>query len=201
MGSPAIVVFDLDAASFQAVQKAFFNERIEVLWASTLDPEQLDSVNCSILLYAVHTNEDYELAYEMNRRFEDAVMFLLADQHFYDAFEARNAGAVGAFFKPLHISRIYERIVELLPEFTAEHDAGVLDSLYVPNAAGRRAKVVSFLPTSPVQDDLEAIVADLLPLVVQQVLTIQLSTSTEIKSVLQTEIRNILQQQGIDFKD
>ena len=41
-------------------------------------------------------------------------MFLLGEQHLYDAFEARNVGAVGAFFKPLHLSRIYERIVELL---------------------------------------------------------------------------------------
>ena len=201
MNSTAIVVFDHDPTSFQMVQKAFFHEHIKVFWASTFAPEQLNSIDCSIILYAVHTNEDYEQAFEMNRRFDDAVMFLLAEQHFYDAFEARNAGAVGAFFKPLHVSRIYERIVELLPAFTMDHDAGMLDSLYIPKASGRRAKVVSFLPTSPVQDDLEAIVADLLPLVVQQVLTIQLSTSTEIKSVLQTEIRNILQQQGIDLKD
>lgn len=201
MTSPAIVVFDLDSNSFQTVQKAFFNHSVEVIWASTLDREQLNSINCSILLYAVQTSEDYERAYEMNRVFEDAIMFLIAEQHSYDAFEARNIGAVGAFFKPLHISRIYERIVELLPEGTADNETGMLDSLYVPRASGRRAKVVSFLPTSPVQDDLEAIVEDLLPLVVQQVLTIQLSTSTEIQAILQTEIRKILQEQGIQLKD
>ena len=201
MPSPAILVFDIDPTPFQIVQKLFFNDTVDVFWASTLDHEQIKSVDCSIILYAVRTEEDYERAYEMKRKFEDAVMFLLAEQHSYDAFEARNVGAIGAFFKPLHASRIYERIIELLPEGTTENDTGLLDALYVPSASARRAKVVSFLPTSPVQDDLEAIVEDLLPLVVQQVLTIQLSTSTEIKEILQTEIRNILIQQGIQLKD
>ena len=109
--SPAIVVFGLDSNSFPDCPKNLFNHSVEVIWASTLDREQLNSINCSILLYAVQTSEDYERAYEMNRIFEDAIMFLIAEQHSYDAFEARNIGAVGAFFKPLHISRIYERIV------------------------------------------------------------------------------------------
>lgn len=201
MASPAILVFDPDATSFQTVQKSFFNENVEVVWASPLEPKQIGALQCSIILYAVRTTEDYERAYEINRIFEDAVMFLLADQYFYDAFEARNAGAVGAFFKPLHVSRIYERIVELLPNSTIDNGVGTLDSIYIPSRSERRAKVVSFLPTSPVQDDLEAIVEDLLPLVVQQVLTVQLAASTEIKSVLQAEIRNILQEHGIQFKD
>ena len=38
-----IVVFDLDSASFQTVQKAFFNDNVEVIWASTLDREQLST--------------------------------------------------------------------------------------------------------------------------------------------------------------
>ena len=201
MPSPAILVFDHEPTSFQIVQKLFFNDSVHVFWASTLEPVQLNSIDCSILLYAVRNDQDYERAYEMKRKFENAIMFLLAEEHLYDAFEARNVGAIGAFFKPLHASRIYERVVELLPEGAAENDTGLLDALYVPNASARRAKVVSFLPTSPVQDDLEAIVEDLLPLVVQQVLTIQLSTSTEIKEILQTEVRNILIQHGMQLKD
>ena len=35
----------------------------------------------------------------MNRRFENAVMFLLAEEHFYDAFEARNAGCCWRIFQ------------------------------------------------------------------------------------------------------
>ena len=151
MTSPAILVFDPDATSFQTVQKSFFNENVDVVWASPLGPEQVRALQCAIILYAVRTTEDYERAYEINRTFEDAVMFLLADQYFYDAFEARNAGAVGAFFKPLHVSRIYERIVELLPNFSVDNGVGTLDSIYIPSESERRAKVVSFLPTSPVK--------------------------------------------------
>ena len=83
---------------------------------------------------------------------------------------------------------------------TADNDTGMLNSLYVPGLWSPRQGGI-FLPTSPVQDDLEAIVEDLLPLVVQQVLAIQLSTSTEIQSILRKEIRKILQQQGIQLKD
>ena len=186
--------------SYQMVQKVFFNDNVNVVWGTILDSEQLTTIECSIILFSVQQAEDYEQAFEMNRRFENAVMFLLAEQHFYDAFEARNAGAVGAFFKPLHLSRIYDRIVELLPDSTHD-DTGTLDSLYIPAPSERRAKVVSFLPTSPVQDDLEAIVKDLLPLVVQQVLTVQLSTSTDLKHLLQEEIRTVLHQQRIQNKE
>ena len=186
--------------SYQMVQKVFFNDNVNVVWGTILDSEQLTTIECSIILFSVQQAEDYEQAFEMNRRFENAVMFLLGEQHFYDAFEARNAGAVGAFFKPLHLSRIYDRIVELLPDSTHD-DTGTLDSLYIPAPSERRAKVVSFLPTSPVQDDLEAIVKDLLPLVVQQVLTVQLSTSTDLKHLLQEEIRTVLHQQRIQNKE
>ena len=200
MAPPTILIVDSDPNSYQMVQKVFFNDNVEVVWGTILDAEQLDSIECSIILFAVQEAEDYEQAFEMNRRFGNAVMFLLAEQHLYDAFEARNAGAVGAFFKPLHLSRIYERIVELLPDSDFD-DLGVLDSLYVPTTSERRAKVVSFLPTSPIQDDLEAIVQDLLPLVVQQVLTIQLSTSTDLKRILHEEILKVFQQHGIQNKD
>ena len=61
MSSPAILVFDIEPTSFQIVQKLFFNDSIHVFWASTLEPEQLNAVECSILLYAVRTNEDYEI--------------------------------------------------------------------------------------------------------------------------------------------
>ena len=200
MAHPTILIVDTDPKSYQIIQKLFFNDQVSVVWGTILDTEQLNAIECSIILFSVEQVEDYERAFEMNRRFENAVMFLLAEQHFYDAFEARNAGAVGAFFKPLHLSRIYERIVELLPD-ASPNETGILDSLYVPTPSERRAKVVSFLPTSPVQDDLEAIVRDLLPLVVQQVLTVQLSTSTDLKRMLHEEISKVLQQKGIQNKD
>ena len=59
----------------------------------------------------------------------------------------------------------------------------MLDSLYVPTPSGRRAKVVSFLPTSPVQDDLEAIVEDLLPVVVDKSVDDTIINFDEISSV------------------
>ena len=200
MQAPKILIVDSDPRTYQIVQKVFFNDQVDVVWGSILDHEQLDSIECSIILFAVQGADDYEQAFEMNRRFEKSVMFLLAEQESYNAFEARNAGAVGAFFKPLHLSRIYDRIVELLPD-SKNDDAGVLDTLYVPTLSERRAKVVSFLPTSPIQDDLEAIVQDLLPLIVQQVLTVQLSTSTDLKRILHTEISKVLQQQRSQNKD
>ena len=121
--TPTILIVDFDLKSYQMVQKVF-NDNVNVVWGTILDFEQLDTIECSIILFSVQGTEDYERAYEMNRRFENAIMFLLAEQHLYDAFEARNAGAVGAFFKPLHLSRIYDRIVELLPN-SSNDDAGI----------------------------------------------------------------------------
>ena len=189
MFTPAIVIFDADPVTFQQVQRAFLNHNVQILWGDGLELSNLQNFECALLLVAVSAVEDYEKAYEIHRGFPNAAMFLLANQAEYDAFEARNAGAVGSFFKPLNIGRMYDRLVEILPDQDSD---GSLDSLYVPTENVRRAKLVSFMPTSPLQDDLEAIIQDILPVVVEQVLRVQFSAATPLRKLLQEEIASIV---------
>lgn len=189
MSTPAIVIFDEDPVTFQQVQRAFLHQNVQILWGDGLELSNLQNFECALLLVAVSAEEDYEKAYEIHRGFPNAAMFLLANQTEYDAFEARNAGAVGSFFKPLNVGRMYERLVEILPE---QENDGSLDSLYVPTENVRRAKLVSFMPTSPLQDDLEAIIQDILPVVVEQVLRVQFSAATPLRKLLQEEIASIV---------
>lgn len=189
MSDPIIVIFDEDPLSFQQVQRAFLHHDIQVLWGDGLEQSHFQNLECAVLLVSVTVFQDYERAYELHRYFPNAAMFLLSKQDEYDAFEARNAGAVGSFFKPLNIGRIYERLIEILPGQVVD---GSLDSLYIPAENTRRAKLVSFMPTSPLQDDLEAIVQDILPVVVEQVLRVQLSASTPLRNLIQEEIKTLL---------
>lgn len=195
MSRSCILIFDTDPTSYQVLQHAFVSEQVDILWISNISEISMISLTVAIVLCSVHRHEDYEKAYDVHKSFPDAVLFLMAEQDDYDAFEARNAGAVGVFVKPLNLMRVYERLIELLPENGLNSSKGQLDDLFIPGENSRQAKLLSFMPSSPVQDDLEALVEDLLPLVVEQVLRIQLSTSTEVRQQMLGDIRRLIQEE------
>ena len=195
MSRSCILIFDIDPTSYQVLQHAFVSEQTDIRWISKSSEISMVPSNVAIVLYSVQRHEDYEKAYDLHKHFPNAVLFLIAEQNQYDAFEARNAGAVGVFVKPLNLMRVYERLIELLPESGTSPSKGQLDDLFMPGENTRQAKLLSFMPSSPVQDDLEALVEDLLPLVVEQVLRIQLSTSTELRHQILGDIRGLIQEE------
>ena len=195
MSRSCILIFDTDPTSYQVLQHAFVSEQVDILWISNSSEISMVSLNVVIVLCSVHRRDDYEKAYDVHKYFPEAVLFLIAEQNEYDAFEARNIGAVGVFVKPLNLMRVYERLMELLPEGSLNSSKGQLDGLYLPSENARQAKLLSFMPSSPVQDDLEALVEDLLPLVVEQVFRIQLSTSTELRHQMLSDIRGLIKEE------
>ena len=195
MPRSCILIFDTDPTSYQVLQHAFVSEQVDILWISDIADISIVSLNVEIVLCSVHRHDDYEKAYDVHKCFPDAVLFLIAEQNEYDAFEARNVGAVGVFVKPLNLMRVYERLIELLPENSPHSSKGQLDGLFIPGEHSRQAKLLSFMPSSPAQDDLEAIVEDLLPLVVEQVLRIQLSAATEVRQQMLGDIRRLIREE------
>jgi len=196
MSSPCILIIDTDPKTFLLLQTTFQGEQVQLYWVpevSSLRQSLPNHADVGIVLFGVQQALDYETAYEIHHRFDSAVMFILTEQQHYDAFEARNAGAVGTFVKPLNVVHVYQRLIELLPD-TSIDATGQLDKLSMPVGTERQAKLLSFVPSSPVQDDLEALVADLLPVVVEQVLQVQLSVPSPFQKRLQEYIQQAVQE-------
>ncbi len=191
---PLVLVIDEDPQSYHAVRSALGSHSVEVVWFVSSDGLPAFNRKVSIVLYGVSQHTDYEIAYDVHTRFEDAPFFIVADQRLVDAFEARNAGAVGTFVKPLRVVHLHQRLIELLPQQGSEVQ-GQLDDVYSPPSDHRQAKLLSFLPSTPVQDDLEAIVQELLPLVVEQVLRIQLSANTQVRQQLDNVVRELIREE------
>lgn len=195
MSRPCILIIDADPKSFLLLQTTFQGEQVQLYWvpeAAALTHSLPHDADVGIVLFGVEDTLDYEIAFEIHQRFASAVMFILTEQQHYDAFEARNVGAVGTFVKPLNVIHVYQRLIELLPDRSIDA-TGQLDSLSIPMGTERQAKLFSFVPSSPVQDDLEALVADLLPVVVEQVLQVQLSVPSPFQKRLQEYIQQAVQ--------
>ncbi len=196
---PLVLIIDEDPQSYHALQSALGSQSVEVLWSTSPSTLPILSREVSIVLYGVSQHTDYEIAFDVHKRFEQAPFFIVAEQHLVDAFEARNAGAVGTFVKPLRVVHLHKRLIELLPQQVTAVQ-GQLDDVYIPQSHHRQAKLLSFLPSTPVQDDLEALVEELLPLVVEQVLRIQLSAQTQVRRQLQDDIRTLIREELTKMK-
>lgn len=184
-----IVVVDNSPLSFQQVQTSFLYENVEVIWMPKPSMVYGFRATIDVILIDVSNVSDYDIVASIHQKHPSTAIFLLSESEQYDAFEARNAGAIGAFLKPLSAGVIQNRLTELLPGLVPPN----LDDVFVPTQAQQQAQLVSFAISSSHQNDLEAIVEELLPLVVEQVLRLQLAADTPFKQILTTEIRRIVE--------
>ena len=141
-----------------------------------------------VVLMQVDEMADYEQVVSVHRKHPSAALFLLSEPHQYDAFEARNSGAIGAFLKPLSAGVIQNRLTELLPGLVPPN----IEDVFVPNAHQTQAQLVSFAPNHTHQSDLEGIVEELLPMVVEHVLRLQMAAETPFKQQLRMEIQSLI---------
>lgn len=183
-----IIVVDADPLSFQLVQHSFLYDNVDVLWMP--EPAMLYSFRSTVdvVLMQVEESSDYDIVASVHQKHPSAALFLLSDPLHYDAFEARNSGAIGAFLKPLSAGVIQNRLTELLPGLVPPN----IEDVFVPNAHQTQAQLVSFAPNHSHQTDLEGIVEELLPMVVEQVLRLQMAAETPFKQQLRTEIRALI---------
>lgn len=183
-----IIVVDADPLSFQLVQHSFLYDNVDVLWMP--DSSMLYSFRSTVdvVLMHVHEHDDYEDVVSVHRKHPGAALFLLSEPQHYDAFEARNAGAIGAFLKPLSAGVIQNRLTELLPGLVPPN----VEDVFVPNTHQNQAQLISFAPNHSHQDDLEGIVEELLPLVVEQVLRLQMAAETPFKQQMRAEIKALI---------
>ena len=183
-----IVVLDDDPVSYQVVQHCFLYEMVDVLWFKS--SEELISLQqpIDVVLYSISETNDYENAARILVKHPKTILFILSKINDYDAFEARNAGAIGAFIKPLSAGVIQTRLEELLPGLARPS----IDDVFVPTVRGPQSHLVSFTPISPIQTDLESLVEELLPVVVEQVIRVQISSSTPFRNLLRDEIHQVV---------
>ena len=184
-----ILVVDDDPLTFQQVQHSFLYDNVEVVWMPDVSMVYGFRSKIDVMLMAITPVQTYDAVASIHQKHSGAALFVLSEPNEYDAFEARNAGAIGAFMKPLSAGVIQNRLAELLPGLIPPD----LDDVYVPTSAQLQARIVSFAPSSGYQNDMEGIVEELLPLVVEQVLRLQLAADTPFKQLLTNEIKRIVQ--------
>lgn len=189
MAIATILLIDSDPFSYQMVQNCFPNTDVSVFWVREMEQAiGLGLQDVVVILAHVRGEDDYELVADIKHSFPDSVLFVLTAEDAYDFFLARNAGASGAFFTPLSAGVLQSR----LEEFVYTQPKALLDGVYVPSSSEQIAKIISFSHVSPEAEDIEMLVQELLPLVVEQVLRLHLTNNTKIRSVLLDDIRRMV---------
>ena len=186
-----ILVIDEDPITYQILQNCFFSKDVAVHWAKTAQQALSISIEMRVVLCATpFENEDsYELLADIGHRHPNAIMFMLpSSQDQYDAFQSRNAGAVGAFFKPLSFATLESR----LEEFLGIQSLGSLDNVDIPSKSDQVAKLISYQTSSPEIQDIENIVREVLPVVVEKVLRVQLQHNSILREIVEREVQDVL---------
>ena len=189
-----VLVVDNDAHSYRVIQNAFIQDAVQVIWLSFADLAQTGLANIpqvDFLLVGVEAFDDYNRLFDLHQSQPNAIAFLLAKPTAYDAFESRNSGAIGAFMKPLHGHKMYQRLIELMPNLQTK---GVED-VYVPTSSHLDAKIFSFVSNSPIKEDVHSLVEEILPVVTEQLLRIQLLNHTKVREALLVDVRRIVQEE------
>jgi len=194
LSSQTILVVDQDLISYQILQNCFFADKVEVLWAKTKQQAIDVNVEIGVILCAIPLLEDdpYDLVAELGHRHPNAAMFMLPSNYdTYDSFQARNAGALGAFFKPLSFASLESR----LEEFLDVRARAELESVNVPASTEQVAKLISYQTTGPEIEDIESIVKEVLPVVVEKVLRIQLQHNSILREIVEREVQEAIEQE------
>ena len=185
-----ILVVDEDAVTYQLLQNCFAYENdIQIHWVCFARDAFGLQLPVRVVLIAVYDDEDYENIADLKRFFPDAVFFVLCQSMVYDAFLARNVGAIGAFMRPLSAAAIQSR----LEEFLFEHPKPLLEQIFVPTRNEQGAKLISFSPN--VDHDVEQMVREAVPVVVEQILRLELTHPTTLRNNLLLEIRKMIQEE------
>ena len=187
-----ILIVDEDPVSYQILQNCFFSKQVVVHWAKS-KAQALDlSFDMGIILCSTPFQQEdaYELMAELGHRHPKAVMFMLPENYeAYDAFQARNSGALGAFFKPLSFSSLESR----LEEFLGLSSTGTLEHVSIPSRSEQVAKLISYQTASPEIEDIESIVREVLPVVVEQVLRIQLQNNSILRDMVNKVVQDVVE--------
>ncbi len=186
-----ILVVDEDYSIYEVINNCFIHDNVMVHWAKNKSQALNVKIDMNIILCATPLNgeDSYDLLADLGHRHPNAAMFMLPlDYSSYNAFNARNAGGLGAFFKPLRYASLESRLQEFLGYTTS----GNLDQVSIPSRTEQIAKLISFQTSSPIVEDIEGIVREVLPVVVEQVLRIQLQNNSALREIIEREVHEAL---------
>jgi response regulator RpfG family c-di-GMP phosphodiesterase len=189
--SQTILVVDNDLISYQIVQNCFFSDNVDVRWAKTAAQALAIDAHIRVILCAIPfvKTDSYDLVAQLGHKHPKAVIFMLPIAHTsYDTFQARNAGALGAFFKPLSFSKLESR----LEEFLDISSSGDLERIYIPSQSEQIAKLISYQSSNREIEDIEDIVREVLPVVVEQLLRIQLQNNSILREIIEATVQETI---------
>lgn len=189
MRENSIVVVDSDPLSYQVVQNCFYYQAVDVIWVKKLGDISEIPAGAKIVLAVLDGDRPYDFLADISDHHPDTVLFILSsDKEGYDSFEARNAGVVGAFFKPLHFDAVQSRLEEFL-----DLEDMITGPMEIPALKERRASLLSFYRDTP--QDIEEIVQESLPVLIEKILQLQLRGNTTLKRMLTEVVREVVHEE------
>lgn len=194
MKTNSIVVIDSDPLSYQVVQNCFYYQAVDVFWVKNTGVMSEIPTDSKIILVVLEGDNPYDFVADISDRHPDTIIFVLSnDKQNYDSFEARNSGVVGAFFKPLHFDAVQSRLEEFL-----ELDEMITGPLEIPPLKERRASLLSFYRDTP--QDIEEIVQESLPVLIEKILQLELSGNTKLKRMISEMVRETVHQEMEQYR-
>ena len=194
MNKNSIVVIDPDPLSYQVVQNCFYYQAVDVSWVKKTGFLSEIPLEAKIILVVLEGDNPYEFIADISAHYPEAILFILSnDKDSYDSFEAQNSGVVGAFFKPLHFDAVQSRLEEFL-----DLDDMITGPLEIPPLKERRASLLSFYRDTP--QDIEDIVQESLPVLIEKILQLELSGNTTLKRMISEVVREVVQEEMEQYR-
>jgi DNA-binding response OmpR family regulator len=194
MRLPCILIVDADHQTAERLRQSLTVGRVKLLPVSDRDAAMAVEESLSIILCATEITggSGYSIASELCDRHPAAALFMLAESpDQYDAKKARDAGSIGAFFKPLTPMAILARI----EEFLAVDTQPSFGDFPLPDSRDRIARLVRYNADEGELSSMEQLVTELLPLTVEKVLFAQLAENRWLKQSIERVIRETVERE------
>ena len=186
--SAVLLVVDSDPMTEQVIRRTYSSTRVSIVFART-PREALDYFKpVSVVLCAQHIGEfdGYKLAGAISESHPSAALFIVSPgAGLYDPAKGRLAGAIGSLTKPLTEQQLHLRLDEFLTQ-------GSIVNPMVPAMQDRLARLVRYSDGLIDQDNVESLIRELLPPVVEKVLLVQMAHNPHFKSMLERIVREVV---------
>ena len=186
--SAVLLVVDSDPHTEQIIRRTYSATRVSIVFART-PREALDYFKpVSVVLCAQHIGEfdGYKLVGSISEAHPTAAIFIMSDgPGLYDPAKGRLAGAIGSLMKPLTEQQLHLRLDEFLTQDSIVNPM-------VPAMQDRLARLVRYTDGVVDHDNVESIIRELLPTVVEKVLLVQMAHNPHFKRMLERITREVV---------